>query len=75
MSEILSKTMMAMMTSAQMLCGSFVAEDMTEVEKEERAVMNQMRLQEMIKEWCGEWADRVDSCEMWIKMIVGNMVV
>lgn len=38
-----------MLKSAQMLCGSFEVDDMTEVEKEERQLMNDMRLAEMIK--------------------------
>ncbi len=40
-----------MLKSAQLLCGSFESEDMTEVEKEERQVMNDMRLGEMVKEF------------------------
>lgn len=40
MSIILSEAMGNMLKSAQMLCGSFENDDMTEVEKEERHLMN-----------------------------------
>ena len=75
LSIILGETMTTMLKSAQMLCGSFVSDDMTEVEKQERIVMNQMRFQEMIKDWCEEGLAGVVSCEMWVKMVVGKMVV
>jgi hypothetical protein len=40
MSVILSEAMGNMLKSAQMICGSFEVEDMTEAEKEERHLMN-----------------------------------
>ncbi len=73
MSVILSEAMGNMLKSAQLLCGSFESEDMTEVEKEERQVMNDMRLGEMVKEFRQEEFD-CRSCEMWIEMLIGKMV-
>ena len=74
MSLVFSETMGNMLRSAQMLCGSFESEDMTEVEKEERRLMNDAREAEVLKEVTEE-AFNVEMFDTWIKMLVSKMVL